>query len=147
MAADLAAKEAEYKVLLEEKKQKEKISALEEEHRKELERHKAELEHLQAERDLRPLKPDLKPMTEKLKSSLTPSPSSPFAIPCHSTTFPLVLQYSLTKALHLLSSTSPAWHKLFRTGLLSIDCQCQSPLYLMAIQLTLFSGRPRLWHS
>ncbi|KAL7841403.1 hypothetical protein SRHO_G00250940 [Serrasalmus rhombeus] len=52
-AAELAAKEAEYKVLLEERKQKEKIRTLEEHHRKELERQKSELERLQAERDLK----------------------------------------------------------------------------------------------
>ncbi|KAL7831306.1 hypothetical protein SRHO_G00308090 [Serrasalmus rhombeus] len=52
-AAELAAKEAEYKVLLEERKQKEKIRTLEEHHRKELEWQKSELERLQAERDLK----------------------------------------------------------------------------------------------
>ncbi|KAI4880096.1 hypothetical protein NFI96_007245 [Prochilodus magdalenae] len=52
-AAELAAKEAEYKVLLEERRQKEKIRTLEEQHRKELEMQKSELERLKAERDLK----------------------------------------------------------------------------------------------
>lgn len=52
-AAELAAKEAEYKMLTEEESQREKIRVLEEEHRRELEKHKAELERLQAEKDLK----------------------------------------------------------------------------------------------
>ena len=52
-AADLAAKEAEYQVLLEEEKQKEKIQLLEEQQRKELEAQKRELERLKAEKDIK----------------------------------------------------------------------------------------------
>lgn len=52
-AADLAAKEAEYEVLLEEEKQKEKIQLLEEQQRRELEAQKRELERLKAEKDIR----------------------------------------------------------------------------------------------
>lgn len=52
-AAELAAKEAEYEVLLEEEKQKEKIQLLEEQLRKELEAQKRELERLKTEKDIR----------------------------------------------------------------------------------------------
>lgn len=51
-AADLAAKEAEYKIIQEETKQKERIKALEEQQQKELESQRSELERLQAERDV-----------------------------------------------------------------------------------------------
>ncbi len=51
-AAELAAKQAEYKMLSEEKRQKEKIRAIEEEHRRELDEHKAELERLMVKKDL-----------------------------------------------------------------------------------------------
>ena len=50
--AELAAKEAQYKTLQEERKQKEKIRIMEEYHRKELEIQKSELERLQVERDM-----------------------------------------------------------------------------------------------
>ena len=52
-AAELAAKEAEYEVLLKEEKQKEKIQLLEEQQRKELEAQKRELERLKAEKDIK----------------------------------------------------------------------------------------------
>ncbi len=52
-AAELAAKEAEYEVLLEEDRQKEKIQLLEEQQRKELEAQKRELERLKAKKDIR----------------------------------------------------------------------------------------------
>ncbi|XP_069379882.1 uncharacterized protein [Paralichthys olivaceus] len=52
-AAELAAKEAEYEVLLEEERQKEKIQLLEEQQRRELEAQKRELERLKAEKDIR----------------------------------------------------------------------------------------------
>ena len=51
-AADLAAKEAEYRIIQEEGKQKERIKALEEQHQKELEIQRSELERLKAERDV-----------------------------------------------------------------------------------------------
>lgn len=51
--ADFAAKEAEYKMLLEEKRQKEIIQHLEEQQRAELEGQKCELEQIQAEKNLR----------------------------------------------------------------------------------------------
>ncbi len=51
-AAELAAKEAEYKIVQEERKQKERIKALEEQHKKELETERSELERLQAGRDV-----------------------------------------------------------------------------------------------
>ncbi|XP_030580442.1 uncharacterized protein LOC115776806 [Archocentrus centrarchus] len=51
-AAELAAKEAEYNIALEERKQREKIKALEEQHKRELEIQKSELERLQAEREV-----------------------------------------------------------------------------------------------
>lgn len=49
--AELAAKEAEYEVLLEEERQKERIQLLGEQQRKELEAQKRELERLEAEKD------------------------------------------------------------------------------------------------
>lgn len=49
-AADLAAKKAEYKIIQEENKQRERIKALEEQHQRELEIQKSELERLQAGR-------------------------------------------------------------------------------------------------
>ncbi|XP_041820612.1 uncharacterized protein LOC121626271 [Chelmon rostratus] len=52
-AAELAAKEAEYEVLLEEEKQKEKIQLLEEQQKRDLEAQKRELERLKAEKDIR----------------------------------------------------------------------------------------------
>lgn len=51
-AAELAAKEAKYKIAQEERKQKEKIKALEEQHKKELGIQRSELECLQAEKDM-----------------------------------------------------------------------------------------------
>ncbi len=51
-AAELAAKEAEYKIVQEERKQKERIKALEEQHKKELEIQQSELECLLAEKDV-----------------------------------------------------------------------------------------------
>jgi len=52
-AAELAAKEAEYEVLLKEERQKVKIQLLEEQQRRELEAQKLELERLKAEKDIR----------------------------------------------------------------------------------------------
>lgn len=51
-AAELAAKEAQYKTLQKERKQKEKIRKMEKNQRNELEMQKSELEHLQVERDM-----------------------------------------------------------------------------------------------
>ncbi|XP_032363653.1 uncharacterized protein LOC116677092 [Etheostoma spectabile] len=51
-AAELAAKEAQYKLMQEERIQKEKIREMEEQHKKELEVQKSELERLRAERDV-----------------------------------------------------------------------------------------------
>ncbi|XP_054872902.1 uncharacterized protein LOC111584426 [Amphiprion ocellaris] len=51
-AAELAAKEAEYRIVQEERKHKERIKALEEQHKKELEMERSELEHLQAGKDM-----------------------------------------------------------------------------------------------
>ena len=52
-AAELAAKEAEYEVLFEEEKQKERIQLLEEQQRRELEAQRRELERIKAEKDIR----------------------------------------------------------------------------------------------
>ncbi|KAK0130929.1 hypothetical protein N1851_034390 [Merluccius polli] len=52
-AADLAAKEAEYELLLKEKRQKERIQHLEEQQRTQLEAQKRELEQIKAEKELR----------------------------------------------------------------------------------------------
>lgn len=52
-AAELAAREAEYEAMLEERKQKEKIQILEEHQRKQLEAEKSELERLQAEKSVK----------------------------------------------------------------------------------------------
>lgn len=51
-AAELAAKEVQYKIMQEERKQAEKIRIMEEQHRKELDMQRSELERLQAERDM-----------------------------------------------------------------------------------------------
>ncbi|XP_025755466.1 uncharacterized protein LOC109196819 [Oreochromis niloticus] len=51
-AAELAAKEAEYKIVQEEQRQKEKIKALEEEHKKQMAVQTSELERLKAEREV-----------------------------------------------------------------------------------------------
>lgn len=51
-AAELAAKEAEYKVVQEERKQKERMEALEEQHRKEMERQRSELERIQTVKEI-----------------------------------------------------------------------------------------------
>lgn len=51
-AAELAAKEAEYKIVQEEIRQREKIRDIEEQHRKELEVQKSELERLKAEKEM-----------------------------------------------------------------------------------------------
>uniref|UniRef100_A0AAV2M5B0 Uncharacterized protein n=1 Tax=Knipowitschia caucasica TaxID=637954 RepID=A0AAV2M5B0_KNICA len=51
-AAELAAKEAEYKIVQEEQRQKEKIKALEEEHKKQMAIQTSELERLRAEKDV-----------------------------------------------------------------------------------------------
>lgn len=51
-AAELAAKEAEYRVVQEERKQKERMKALEEKHKKEMESQKSELERIQAEKEV-----------------------------------------------------------------------------------------------
>ncbi|XP_070406798.1 uncharacterized protein [Nothobranchius furzeri] len=52
-AAELAAKEVEYEVALEEQRQQEKIRALEEEHKKQVAVQNAELERLRAQRDVK----------------------------------------------------------------------------------------------
>lgn len=51
-AAELTAKEAQYKLMQEERNQREKIREMEEQHKRELEVQKSELERLQAERDV-----------------------------------------------------------------------------------------------
>ncbi|XP_014882084.1 uncharacterized protein LOC106943281, partial [Poecilia latipinna] len=67
-AAELAAKEAEYEVLLEEEKQREKIQLLEERQRKELESQKRELERLKAERELKAARARLITYDQEIKS-------------------------------------------------------------------------------
>lgn len=51
-AAELAAKEAQYKMMQEEIRQKEKIRTMEEQHKREIDMQRSELERLQAERDM-----------------------------------------------------------------------------------------------
>ena len=51
-AAELAAKEAQFKIIQVELKQKEKIRTMEEQHRKELDMQRSELERIQAEKDM-----------------------------------------------------------------------------------------------
>ncbi len=52
-AAELAAKEAEYEIVLEEQRQQEKIKALEEEHKKQMAAQTSELERLKAQKDVK----------------------------------------------------------------------------------------------
>lgn len=59
-AADLAAKEAEYELLLKEKRQKERIQHLEEQQKTQLEAQKRELEQIKAEKELRAAQARLK---------------------------------------------------------------------------------------
>ncbi|CAI5689637.1 unnamed protein product [Oreochromis niloticus] len=72
-AAELAAKEAEYEVLLEEEKQKEKIQLLEERQRKELEPQRRELEKLKAEKDLKAARARLRTYEREIKSEISAS--------------------------------------------------------------------------
>lgn len=51
--AELAAKEAEYAIILEEKEQKERIQLLEERQRREFDAQRSEFERLQAEKEVR----------------------------------------------------------------------------------------------
>ncbi|XP_032405324.1 uncharacterized protein LOC116710411 [Xiphophorus hellerii] len=67
-AAELAAKEAEYEVLLEEEKQRERIQLLEERQRKELESQKRELERLKAEKELKAARARLITYDHEIKS-------------------------------------------------------------------------------
>lgn len=87
-AAELAAREAEYKTAQEERKQKERIKALEEQHKKEIEIQRTELEHLQAEKDVkarleaydREIKQmdDAQPIKrEQVRPNYTPQPPAP----------------------------------------------------------------------
>ncbi len=55
-AAELAAKEAEYATIMEEKEQREKILLLEEKQKKELDAQRSEFERLQAIKELRAAK-------------------------------------------------------------------------------------------
>lgn len=64
-AAELAVKESNYEMLLEEERQRESIRELEEQQRKNLEAQKRELEHLQAEREVRAAQAKLKAYNEE----------------------------------------------------------------------------------
>lgn len=66
-AAELAAKEAQYKVMQVEIKQKEKIRLMEEQHKKELEMQQAHLERLQAEREMDAARARLKIYDREIK--------------------------------------------------------------------------------
>ena len=68
-AAELAAREAQYKVMQEERKQKEKIRIMEEHHRKELDMQRSELERLQAERDMEAARARLDIYDREIKQS------------------------------------------------------------------------------
>ncbi|XP_057686666.1 uncharacterized protein LOC130912537 [Corythoichthys intestinalis] len=72
-AAELAAKEVEYEVLLEEEKQKEKIQLLEEKQRKELEAQKRELERIKAEREIKSARARLQTYDQEMKSESSDS--------------------------------------------------------------------------
>ena len=87
-AAELAAKEAEYKMLMEEKIQKEKIRALEEEHRRELEKQKAELERLQAEKDLKAAQARLEAYNKEVKEESDAQSFKSFHDPMPLSSFP-----------------------------------------------------------
>lgn len=90
-AAELAAKEAEYRIVQEEQRQKEKIKALEEQHNKAMEIQKSELERLQAEKDVKAAQARLEAYdreisqlsdaqsvkSENVSSNATPRPSAP----------------------------------------------------------------------
>ncbi|RXN35889.1 actin cytoskeleton-regulatory complex pan1-like protein [Labeo rohita] len=52
-AAELAAKEAEYEIVLEEQRQQERIKALEEEHKKQMAAQTSELERLKVQKDVK----------------------------------------------------------------------------------------------
>ncbi|XP_036006796.1 eukaryotic translation initiation factor 3 subunit A-like [Fundulus heteroclitus] len=92
-AAELAAKEAEYKVIMEEEKQKERIQLLEERQRRELESQKRELERLKAEKELKAARARLLTYDQEIKSESSvhvdcgrapqrpPTISSPIKIP------------------------------------------------------------------
>lgn len=66
-AAELAAREAEYKIAQEERKQKERIKTLEEQHKKEIEIQKTELERLQAEKDVKAARARLEAYDREIK--------------------------------------------------------------------------------
>ncbi|RXN16504.1 hypothetical protein ROHU_027490 [Labeo rohita] len=66
-AAELAAKEAEYKILQMERQQKEKLRTIEEQFRKELETQRFELERLQVEKDIQVARARVKSYDEEIK--------------------------------------------------------------------------------
>lgn len=99
-AAELAAKEAEYRVVQEERKQKERMKALEEQHKKEMESQKSELERIQAEKEVKAARARLEAYNRELaqtgevqvirseKVSPSSTPQSPTSSPPDSPTLP-----------------------------------------------------------
>ncbi|KAK0143561.1 hypothetical protein N1851_018301 [Merluccius polli] len=73
-AAEVAAKEAAYEVMLEERKYKDKIQQLEEQHKKALESQRFKLEQLQAEKDLKAAQAKLKVYTQETDREMNALP-------------------------------------------------------------------------
>ncbi|XP_067295957.1 uncharacterized protein [Pseudorasbora parva] len=73
-AAEVAAKQAEYNVLLEETKQKEKINQLEEQHKRVLDGELKELEQIQARKDLKAAQAKLEIYSQEVEREKTNSP-------------------------------------------------------------------------
>lgn len=71
-AAELAAKEAEYRAMQEEIKQKEKIRVMEEQYKRDLEIQHVHLERLQAERDMDAARARLKIYEREIKQENVP---------------------------------------------------------------------------
>ena len=76
-AAELAAKEAQYKIMQEEIKQKEKIRLMEGQHKKGLEMQRSQLERLQAERDVEVARARLEIYDREIKQENVYQPTQP----------------------------------------------------------------------
>ncbi|KAK2846852.1 hypothetical protein Q5P01_009851 [Channa striata] len=69
-AAELAVKEAQYKITQEEMKQKEKLRDMEEKHKRELDAQKSELERLQAEKEIQAARAKLEVYDKEMRTDM-----------------------------------------------------------------------------
>ena len=124
-AAELAAKEAHYKIMQEEIKQKEEIRPMEEQHKRELEMQQSQLERLQIERDMEEARARLEIYDREIKQENVYQPKQPNNRPFIDHRRPHIDPSMPTDVSYLAKATL-----------------CQYQQYLVASQCTSLNGEP-----